>query len=558
LRAARAVLDQGGVVALRGIGGFALVVHPRRPGSVARLRRLKRRPDKPLALMAASLDVARRACTIDEHGATALGSAAAPIALLPRLPGCDGLPTDELAQDTDALGVMLPTSPLHHLLFHPLPGDPTPPFDWLVVTSGNRAGEPLCLATEEALERLDFADLVLTHDRDIAWRCDDSVVLPTARGVVPLRRARGLAPEPVQLRRPLDRVVLALGAELKNTVACGADGLVVLSPHLGDTLDPDTLDACEAMARALPQLLGRRPDVVAVDLHPDQGPTRLGERLAAELGVPIERVQHHHAHAVACLAEHGCEAGLALVWDGVGLGTDGALWGGELLRVEPGRFERLGTLLPAPLPGGDAATAEPLRQVVGRLAAIDPARVLAHYPGDAAARVWAQQAASGVHAPLSHAVGRLFDAVAVVLGLAPARVTWEGQAAVRLEAAARRAQSAPRLPLPVERGPGGLWILDWRPLFEALLAPTSPPDAMALAFHEALARGAADQVREACPHGRSLPVALSGGVFQNRLLAERVREALERDGWTVIEHRQVPPNDGGIALGQAVVAGRVG
>lgn len=604
LRVARAALARGEVVAVRGIGGYQLVVDARQAAAIARLRALKRRPDKPLAVMAATLEVAARGCHISSHGRAALTSAAAPIALLDLLPGADGLPAGLLAPDTDTLGVMLPTSPLHDLLLRPLDGDPTGPFDWLVVTSGNRRGEPICLTDGEAVEWLGSADLLLTHDREIAWRCDDSVVSVAESGVQVVRRARGFVPEPLTLRRSLDRCVLALGAGSKNTVALGFEDRVVLSPHIGDLDEPATLDACEALARALPRLLGRRPDAIAVDLHPDLGSTRLGERLAAELGVPLVRVQHHHAHAAACMAEHGVDEALALAWDGVGLGDDGALWGGELLFVGPGGARRLGTFAPAPLPGGDAAVREPARQLVGRLFAMGQA---VGVPGVdlVAAEVWAAQCARGLNAPQSHAVGRLFDSFAALLGLAPGEVSWEGQAAVRLEAAARRWRGdTPRLDALIGDD-GGLIVVDWRPMVRTWLdvGAEHEPGAWALAFHEALARAAVEQVERAVArmadaghvpgdrlghgdgpmtssgatagttipapstrlwHGGgpmtsfgAAPVALTGGVFQNRLLAGLVRDGLRAAGLRVLEHARVPPNDGGISLGQAAIAGRV-
>lgn len=556
LRLARAALAGGGVVALRGLGGFQLLVDARRPESIERLRRLKARPHKPLAVMAASLGAVERSCLVPDAARTALAGPAAPIVLLDVREGAGGLPLGDLSPDTRTLGVMLPTTPLHDLLLTPLPGDPTPPFDWLVVTSGNRRGEPLCMDDGEALERLGFADLLLTHDRDIAWRCDDSVVQVQSGGPQVLRRARGHAPGPLSLRRPLDRCVLALGAGLKNTVALGFDDQIVLSPHIGDVDDPATLDACEALARALPERLGRRPDVVAVDLHPDLGATRLGERLAAELGVPVERVQHHHAHAAACMAEHGVPEALALTWDGVGLGVDGALWGGELLHVSPAGARRLGTFAPAPLPGGDAAVREPLRQLVGRLFVLgDPAPAwLPVAPG--AFDAWTAQCRGGVNAPASHAVGRLFDAAAAALGLAPEPLTWEGQAAVRLEAAARQCRG-PAMPLCAPVCDGDLLVVDWRPLLRGLLsAEPGARGAAALGLHGALAGAAVELVRRGMARTGPLPAALTGGVFQNRLLAQLVREGLTAAGFTVLEHALVPPNDGGISLGQAVIAGR--
>ena len=461
-------------MALRGIGGVQLAVDATQPDAVARLRAAKRRPDKPLAVMAASLADVDAACVLGPAERTALTSAAAPIALLAARPAARRLlACAALAPDGDTLGVMLPTSPLHDLLFQPLPGDPTPALRWLVMTSGNRGGEPLCAGVAEALAALPFADLFLVHDREIARRADDSVVWPRPGGVRVLRRARGFAPAPLVLARPLERCVLALGADLKNVVALGHGDRVVLSPHLGDLADAATRAAAEALVRALPRQLARRVEVVAVDVHSDLGASRVGAALAAEWGVPLVAVQHHHAHAAACLAEHGRDEGLTLVWDGMGLGDDGRLWGGELLHLSAdGGCRRLGSFRPARLPGGDAAVREPARQLVGRWVAAHGAGGAAGGapPGvdRAAAAVWAAQCERGLNAPETTAVGRLFDSAAAALGLAPARVSWEGQAAVRLEAAARRWRGKPpELGLPVTRE-GALLEVDWRPLFAAL------------------------------------------------------------------------------------------
>jgi len=550
LRRARAVLAGGGVVAVRGLGGFQLVVDATQAAAVERLRSSKRRFGKAFALMVMDEGVAGELVELGDAGLALLTSAAAPIVLAPARPAAEALRA-RVAPEADHLGLMLPAAPLHHLLHRPLVGDPTPALPLLVVTSGNRRGEPLALTLEVALARLE-ADLFLDHDRPIARRCDDSVAV--VRGGQPQvwRRARGYAPEPVRLARALQRSVLALGGDLKGALAVGRDEAVVLSPHLGDLDDPEALDAAEQVARELPDSLGLRPDCVAVDRHPDLRSSRLGAALAERLGVPLAPVQHHHAHAAACMAEHGLDDALALVYDGVGLGADGALWGGELLRVSPGGFERLGTFASAPLPGGDAATLAPLRQLVGRCA-------IAGLPlpaGDPVAlRAWSHQALSGLNAPNTHAVGRLFDAVAAALGLAPERVRWEGQAAMRLEVAARSWRGAvPALPMPLAEE-GGLVVVTWEPLLRALLASDQPAAALARGFHHALIDASVALAQAGLERTGPLPIVLSGGVFQNGLLAEGVMTALTRRGYAVRQHQRVPPGDGGLALGQVVIAG---
>lgn len=561
IRAARALLAAGGIVAVRGLGGFLLAANAVDRDAVARLRARKRRPHKPLAVMAASLDVARRSCAVPPEAAALLASPAAPIVILDLRPDPDPrLPADLLTPDTPTLGVLLPTTPLHLLLARPLQGDPTPAFDWLVMTSGNRGGEPIAISNAEALERLaGIADGFLFHDRDILLRCDDSLCA-IARGAPQIwRRARGWAPRPIALRRPLARAVLAFGPQQKNTIAIGADRDVVLSPHLGDL---DTPEAVEGLERALDRLLrflARTPDAVAVDLHPDYVSTRLGREWAAARGLPVVPVQHHHAHAAACLAEHGVEEALALVFDGTGYGTDGRIWGAELLRVNAGGFARLATFAPAPLPGGDAATLDPRRQLAGRLAAagITPrADALRRWDiAEDAFDVWRRQIAAGIQTSWSSAAGRVFDSVAVALGAADGAATYDGRPAIRLEALARRAARATPAPFAAEEREG-LFVVDWTPLFGQLAeAPPPDPGALAMGFHEAVATAARQMAEWGAARTGLRRVALSGGCFMNRLLNDLLIPQLDRRGFEILLHQNLPTNDGGIALGQAIVAG---
>ncbi|MDQ7086416.1 MAG: carbamoyltransferase HypF [Acidobacteriota bacterium] len=447
---ARAALVAGKVVAVKGLGGFLLAVDPCRPGAVARLRERKRRPHKPLAVMASSLDGVRRHFHLGARAAEALASPEAPIVLLaPRSDTVAAAVAGVLAPDTGELGVMLPTTPLHALLARPLPGDPTPAFELLVMTSGNRRGEPICTRTDQALERLaGIADMWLTHDRRILLRCDDSVVAEAPGGMMLWRRARGFAPAAVGLAQPLDRTVLALGAEMKNTVALGFDREIVLSPHVGDLETPEACAGLERIVEALPRFLRREVEVVAVDLHPDMHSTRCGRRLAAEAGLEVVAVQHHLAHAAATMAEWGLERALAVVFDGTGMGSDGVIWGAEVLEIGPDGWWRRASFVPAPLPGGDAAVRHPGRQLLARW--IDAGAVVPEawwrrlgLEGDQR-RVFEVQVARGLNTPRTHAAGRVFDAYAAALGVAPGSITWQAQAPARLEALARGHQG----PLP--------------------------------------------------------------------------------------------------------------
>lgn len=569
LAEARRLLAAGAILAVKGLGGFLLALDPFDRTAISRLREAKRRPHKPLALMARDVETARRWCAVPEDAAKLMASPEAPIVVLEPLaaPAGPALALDLLAPDSGDLGLMLPTTPLHALLFTPLAGDPTPPFELLVMTSGNRRGEPICTRTAEALERLaGIAEAYLTHDRPIRLRCDDSLAAFVGGRPALWRRARGHAPEAVRLARPLARRVLALGAELKNTIALGFEGEVVLSPHIGDLETPEACDGLEQVVQRLPAFLGREAEVVAVDLHPDMHATRLGRAYAAERGLALVAVQHHHAHAAAALAEFGLEAAVALVFDGTGLGPDGMIWGGEALVVDRGGFRRTGTFTPVPLPGGDAAVRRPARQVVARLQAAGqpPEEALLARLGVAAgeAEVWALQARRGLNAPFTHAVGRVFDAFSALLGLVAGEITHEGQAAIRLEARARAEhRSAGAAPVPafsMREDQSGMLIVDPAPAFAALAEERKKGAAgrgWALGFHRELARAARALARHALRGAPGLPVVLSGGVFMNRLLVETLAELLARDGIAVRLPERVPVNDGGIALGQAWIAG---
>jgi hydrogenase maturation protein HypF len=565
----RQALASGGLVGVRGIGGFLLAANAFDRAALSALRSRKRRPHKPFAVMAADVATVRRFCSVPPEAEVLLTSPEAPIVILDVLPHVvrdAKLPLDLLTPDAPTLGVMLPTSPLHLLLLTPLADDPVPAFELLVMTSGNRGGEPICLTNAEAQDRLSgIADLLLCHDREINLRADDSLAV-IQRGAPQLwRRARGYAPNAMLLSHPLQRCVLAMGAELKNAVAVGFEDRVVISPHVGDLETPEALDGLERVARSLPQFLERRVDAIAVDLHPDMRATLLGRRLAAERGLPVVEVQHHHAHAAAALAEHGLQAGLALVMDGTGLGPDGTVWGAELLAVDPAGYTRLATFAPVPLPGGDAAVRRPARQVVARWldAGVELSeerlRRLGVSAGEAAA--WQQQCSRRVNAPLTHSAGRVFDAFSALLGIAPEAVTYEGQSAIRLEAAARRARgcAVPQLPF-TSAAKDGMLVIDWRDAF-ALLADArltaGRASEWAYAVHCAVADAAAGMVTFALSKSPPYPVALSGGVFMNRILTDLVVTRLETQGVRVLVHRRVPPNDGCIAFGQAVVAGNL-
>jgi len=567
LRVARQALAQGAIVGVRGIGGYLLAANAFDPEVLQKLRERKRRPHKPFAVMAADVAIVRRFCALPPEAEALLSSPEAPIVILDLLPEAErapGLPLEWLTPDAPTLGVMLPTSPLHLFLLTPLAGDPVPAFDLLVMTSGNRGGEPICLTDAEAIDRLgNIADLLLTHDREINLRADDSLAVIQHGAPQLWRRARGYAPNAILLSRPLQRCVLAMGAELKNTMAVGFEDRVVVSPHVGDLETPEALDGLERVTRALPLFLARQPEVVAVDLHPDMHATLLGRRIAAENGLPIVEVQHHYAHAMAAFAEHGVETGLALVMDGTGLGTDGTVWGAELFAIDPSGYRRLATFAPVPLPGGDAAVRRPARQVVARWVAagveLTDARLrhLGVTPEEGA--IWRQQCLNRLNAPLTHAAGRVFDAFSAALRIAPETVTYEGQSAIRLEAAARRSERRDVLRIPfAQTEKDGMLVIDWAEAFTLLaevdLTAGRESD-WAYGEHSAIAEAALAMIQYGLSHVGACPVALSGGVFMNRILTDLVVQSLEARSVRVLLQRRIPPNDGCISLGQAVVAG---
>lgn len=544
----------GGVVAIKGLGGFHLACDATNPAAVAELRRRKLREGKPLAVMVASLEDARRHARVDEAEAALLASAAAPIVLLRRRRVSRIVVA--VAPDTGEIGLMLPYTPLHHLLF--APGEHRP--EALVMTSGNLSEEPIATSNEEALRRLDrLADAFLLHDRPIRSRCDDSVARVVGGETMFLRRSRGFAPYPVRLDRSLPPL-LAAGAELKNVFALTRERDVFLSHHIGDMENLETLQAYEDGVAHLARLFRIDIEAVAHDLHPDYMATRYALERAAAAGLPAVAVQHHHAHVAACMADNGLDPearviGLAL--DGTGYGDDGAIWGGEVLLAGYRSYRRLRHLAYVPLPGGDRAVREPWRVALAWLAAADIPWTPDLPPVAAATReelrVVRRMVELGLNAPSTSSAGRLFDAVASLAGIRQT-VDYEAQAAIALEARVDPDEAAA-----YELGLGPSTI-DPVPAVRAVVTDVReglPVGRIAARFH----RGLAAVLAAACVDARAETgigtVALAGGVWQNLVLLDGVRDRLVRAGFRVLVHRQVPPNDGSLALGQAVVAAAV-
>jgi len=545
----------GRIVALKGLGGFQLLVDACNDAAVLRLRQRKRRPDRPLAVMIRSLDQIRQYCRVSDEEARVLESPSAPILLLARHEGSAGV-APAVAPGNPYLGVMLPYTPLHHLLVASLPGP-------IVCTSGNLSEEPMATSTAEALARLGpIADVFLTHNRPIVRPVDDSVGWVGGGRLRLMRRARGYAPLPIPLTTD-GPTVLAVGGHLKNTVALALGRHAIVGSHVGDLESPESRRVHRQAVEDLVGFFDVTPACVACDLHPDYASTALAESLAGQWDVPLVRVQHHHAHAAACMVEHGLEGPvLALTWDGTGYGPDGTVWGGEALECDGSAFVRRAHLKTFGLPGGDRAVREPRRSALGVLAELDPAlaaRCGATWFAPEELDVLLTALGQGRHAPRTSSLGRLFDAVAALCGLAPV-ITFEGQAAMALEFAADP-RHADAYPLPLREDPddaAGCLVADWRRLVEGVLADRAagaPVGVVSARFHNALADVALAVARRA---GISR-VVLSGGCFQNRLLAARVTERLSAAGFNVYNHSEVPPGDGGIALGQlGVVRRRLG
>jgi hydrogenase maturation protein HypF len=526
-------LRLGEIVALKGVGGFQLLADARNSEAVARLRERKHREEKPFALMMPSLEMARQYCEISPAEVELLESQAAPIVLLRPKPGTDI--ARNVAHCSPYLGVMLPYSPLHHLLMEECRFP-------LIATSGNRSDEPIAIANDEATLRLkNIAGHFLMHNRPIVRACDDSVVRLTRGRAAVLRRARGYAPLGIRVAHALPPV-LAVGGHLKNTVAIGVGQDVFLSQHIGDL---ETLEARGAFENAIDdlcRLYSFKPEVVACDLHPDYASTHWAERS----GLPLVRVQHHQAHVAACAAENFVpEPYLGISWDGTGYGLDGAIWGGEFFHVDGNQFQRIAHLRSFGLPGGDAAIREGWRSATSLLyTALGREAAFLESTGNAVADARIMYMLDrGLNVIPTTSVGRLFDAISCIVGITR-KNRFEGQAAMLLENEIGLLQTEEAYPLP-----GG----DWGPLISAVIADKTAGVAtsrIAARFHNALV----EWILEVAAAAKLKQIVLSGGVFQNRYLTERAAAALESRGFAVHTHRQVPPNDGGIALGQAVMS----
>jgi hydrogenase maturation protein HypF len=606
------LLQQGKIVAIKGLGGFHLACDATNEEAVQKLRDRKHRPDKPLALMARDLEIIAQHCILSDAERELLQSPAAPIVLLRKKPPQEnpslqtqihppqsppiegGSPKSKIqnriAPGLNVVGFMLPYTPLHHLILkrcdHPI-----------VLTSGNLSEEPQCLDNQDAKQRLrGIADYFLFHDRDVVNRVDDSVVrhIPSPLGkggqLQILRRARGYAPAPIDLPEGFNDTppILAMGSELKNTFCLLREGQAILSQHLGDLENALASQAYRDTLNLYLHLFEHQPVAIAVDLHPEYLSTKLGQELAIANSLKLEMIQHHHAHVAACMADNGVPLDappvLGIALDGLGYGEDGTLWGGEFLLADYRRFQRLATFKPVPMMGGEQAIYQPWRNTYAHLRAAELPLApdlrgeereqnsgweLFSFLEKKPLKLLDRMVEKGINSPVASSCGRLFDAVAAAIGICRESCSYEGQGAMVLEALAEEyilnhPEETPAYPFALvslkrESGndPSPLFSIELRPMWEALLEDlqnNSERSVMAAKFHRGLADAIASLV--VLLQDRSLfhQVALTGGVFQNCVLLELVRDRIAAMGLEVLTHSQVPPNDGGLSLGQAAIA----
>ena len=585
--AACTLLQKGHIIAIQGLGGYQLACDATSSEAVARMRLGKHRERKPFALMARDAQVIRRHCEVSEAELSLLTSAASPIVVLERLPvaGVSGRSSaiadgpaiaDEVAPGVRTLGFILPNTPLHHLVLKRMERP-------IVLTSGNLSDEPQVIERHEARRRLgSIAEYFLEHDRPIARRVDDSVARVVAGRTRILRRARGYAPAPLPLPPGFEHAprVLAYGGALKNTFCLLRDGEAVLSAHNGDLDEALTRADYVKSLSEYQAFFEFEPEALACDLHPEYASTRMAQTRARAEDIPLVATQHHHAHIAACLAENGVPLRtskvLGVALDGLGFAADGTFWGGEFLLADYVGYCRLGTFKPVALLGGEAAVREPWRGTYAHLKAemgwatfamnysqLELFRFLEDKPRELLDGMFAQ----GVNAPLASSCGRLFDAVAAAMGLAREHAFYEGQGAIELEAVADRdwlanGDAALDYPFAIPRMKGGFPYIEPLAMWQALLGDlvlATPPGVMSARFHRGLAKAVVRMIDQLVAQSVSEPtpirtVVLTGGVFQNRILFERVRAGVAAGGLTVLTHSHVPCNDGGLALGQATIA----
>ena len=583
------LLQKGEIVAIKGLGGIHLACDATNEAAVSQLRQRKQRYHKPFALMARDLAIIEQYCTLNSQEGELLQSPAAPIVLLQMTSQNRELPSiaPSVAPNQNTLGFMLPYTPLHHLVLRRMNRP-------IVLTSGNLADEPQCIDNQEAKTKLGkIADYFVLHNRDIVNRIDDSVLRVVRKKVQIIRRARGYAPAPIRLPAGFEEAphILAMGSELKNTFCLLGDGRAIVSQHLGDLENAAAFNAYRQTQNLYLSLFEHRPVAIAIDKHPEYLSSKLGQEIAAADRLPLNYVQHHHAHIAACMLENEIPLDsspvLGIALDGLGYGEDDTLWGGEFLLADYRGFKRLGTFKPVAMLGGEQAIYQPWRNTYAHLMAAFNWQDLQQQYGDLELFAFLEKQprqlldrllARGINSPIASSCGRLFDAVAAAMGICREECSYEGQAAIEMEAIAdpdslKNLEEQAAYPFSIgkleskqkyistntnlTRSPNPLFYLEPRPMWQALLddlRKNTPKPLIAAKFHQGLAQAIATMVNRLSAQNASDRVVLTGGVFQNRLLLERVTLNLEARGIKVLTHSLVPPNDGGLSLGQAAIA----
>lgn len=547
LQAAIQAIQNGQIIAVKGLGGFHFMVDARNSDAIATLRQRKHRPDKPFAVMYPSLAAVQKDCELSDLEAQLLTASEAPIVLLRRKANLSVLET--VAPNNAYLGVLLPYTPLHHLLLSALNFP-------IVATSGNLSNEPICMDEREAIQRLSgIADAFLVHNRPIVRAVDDSIVRVIADREMILRRSRGYAPLPIALSKPMP-TCLAVGGHLKNTIALTIDSNLFVSQHIGDLENQATLQAFEQAIDTFEQLYAVHPDLIACDDHPDYLSTQYAQHRGSKFpSSQIFPVQHHHAHIAACMAENGLEETvLGVAWDGTGYGLDGTIWGGEFFLANLTDFQRVGHFKPFRLPGGEKAIREPRRAAIAVLyelwgeAAFDRTDLAPVQAFNAQERdILQTMLQKELNTPWTSSAGRLFDAISALLNLVQIS-TFEGQAAMAVEFALEHISTDEVYPSVIHQG-----IFDWSTMVEEIIADIEQKTSGAMVsakFHNTMV----EVILQFARQWKQKRVVLSGGCFQNRYFSDRTIARLQAEGFQPYWHRHIPPNDGGIAVGQAIIA----
>jgi len=548
-------IKSGKIAAVKGIGGFHLIADARNNEAINRLRERKHREEKPLAIMFPSLKKIKQVCKLNDLEERLLASPESPIVLIERTANQSENKNSEfeiafsVAPDNPYLGCMLPYSPLHHILMNQL-GFP------VVATSGNLSDEPICTDEYEALRRLNgIADVYLVHNRPIVRHVDDSIVRIIMGRELVMRRARGYAPLPVTINTGHNASMLAVGAHLKNSIALTSGSNVFISQHIGDLETKESLDAFHHVISDFRTMYDCKPEYIVCDLHPDY----LSSKYARSTGIPLLEIQHHHAHIASCMAENQLEGEvLGISWDGTGYGLDGTIWGGEFLLAQKASFERFGTFRSFGLPGGEKAVKEPRRTALGMLYELFGNDIF-HQKGLSTLQAFTfaelelinQMLLKRVNTPFTTSAGRIFDAVASLIGLRQ-RVNYEGQAALELEFLAQGSERKDSYSFEIDKAQD-LKIFNWQSMLEEILADTKDhikPSIISAKFHNTLV----EIIVAAAKKAGQPRIVLSGGCFQNRYLTERTVKRLQEEKFHPYWHQRVPPNDGGIALGQIAAA----